>query len=105
MVYHPEDQTDLEELPDNSQEALEALVEIDPPSEMDKTRDTGGSIGLLCKNLLSQLSQADMEDHELYADLQETDKNKWIMISYNWDVQEQVSFHKWRGTTVYCGQP
>lgn len=90
MVYHPEEQLDLGDLPANSLERLEAIVECDPSSDMDRTRDTGGSIGQLCKNLLNQLNQADQEDNGMHEDMAEDDKKQWIMISYNWDVQEQA---------------
>lgn len=69
--------------PVNALQVLESIMEIDPPSELERTQDTGGSLGRLASNLMEQMRvNVQQEEH--------SSEGKWVMISYNWDVQKEA---------------
>jgi hypothetical protein len=73
--------------PANALEVLENIIKLDPPSELERTRDTGGSLSLLASNLKEQMVTTVQKKDAIG---EEGDQGKWVMISYNWDVQKEA---------------
>lgn len=73
--------------PANALEVLENIINLDPPSELERTRDTGGSLSLLASNLKEQMVST-VQKKDVVGE--GGDRGKWVMISYNWDVQKEA---------------
>lgn len=70
-------------------DTLNRIIELDPPSVLERTRDTGATLGILASNLKDQVYIVHTVDNVVAASREDAD-NKWVMISYNWDVQDQA---------------